>query len=152
MQAGPVLGAILHPSAFDYRMCLFDCLFGKQRLSYWLTAWRAPTHLSCTNVILLLDIVCQMITVNVTTAFLVVCIYKVWHFTLNILEIAVFMLKSMLHVNIYCQYRCAANISWEKGSILYEWKKTGLPIADISTQYELRHVDASNRDRTRITY
>lgn len=85
MQGDPVLGTILHPSAFDYRMCPFDCLFGRQRLLYWLTAWQSPTHLSCPNVILLPDMVCWMTTVNATVAFPVVHIYKVCHFTVNIL-------------------------------------------------------------------
>lgn len=60
------------------------------------------------------------------------------------------MLKSMLHVNIYCcQNRCPAFnvqlIFGERKVRYYMNEKTGLPIADTSTQYEL---DASKTDRT----
>lgn len=45
----------------------------------------SPTHLSCSNVILLQDKVGQTITVNATVAFPVVHVYKVFHVTINTL-------------------------------------------------------------------
>lgn len=61
-----------------------------------------PTHLSCPNVILLSDTqVYQMITISATVGFPAVDIYKRCHFTVNILTITVFMLKSVSNVNIF---------------------------------------------------